>query len=210
MDTPRQRLRWACAGSPTLINMKDIPMDTDTQDLRGTTQRMGRRRLLAGLGGMAAASLLPAPALAAGSRRLVMTNLHTGESFNEVMTRGSAWHRRSLDRFRNFARDWRTGLTRDIDHRTIEILMDIQDRCGSDNPLVLVSGYRSPQTNTSLSGTAKNSLHMVGQAMDIRHPRMNTSQLHRVAIGLRRGGVGKYSRSGFVHVDCGRLRSWGS
>ena len=31
----------------------------------------------------------------------------------------------------------------------------------------------------------------------------------RAAMACRAGGVGKYSRSDFVHMDCGAVRSWG-
>ena len=81
---------------------------------------------------------------------------------------------------------------------------------GNDEPMVLISGYRSPQTNRELNGTAKNSLHMQGFARDLRQPGVSTSHLHRAAVSLRRGGVGKYSNSSFVHVDCGRVRYWGA
>jgi uncharacterized protein YcbK (DUF882 family) len=58
------------------------------------------------------------------------------------------------------------------------------------------------------TGVAKQSLHMSGQAMDIRLEDVPLSRLHDIAMKLRAGGVGYYARSGFVHIDSGKFRSW--
>ena len=76
----------------------------------------------------------------------------------------------------------------------------------------MISGYRSPQTNAFLrsrsNGVAENSLHLVGQAIDIRVPGRRLSDLRSAALSLKAGGVGYYPQSDFVHVDVGRVRSW--
>jgi uncharacterized protein YcbK (DUF882 family) len=87
-------------------------------------------------------------------------------------------------------------------------LMDISES------YMLLSGYRSPKTNAMLrsksSGVAKNSLHMKGQAADLRLKSRSVGQMAKAAACLSAsGGVGKYSRSNFVHMDCGPVRSWG-
>jgi uncharacterized protein YcbK (DUF882 family) len=78
---------------------------------------------------------------------------------------------------------------------------------------MLLSGYRSPQTNAALRarsrGVARNSLHMKGQAADLRLKTRSVSQVARAAEACASGGVGRYSRSNFVHMDCGPLRTWG-
>ena len=60
----------------------------------------------------------------------------------------------------------------------------------------LVSGYRSAGTNAWLSatteGVARNSLHTIGMAVDIRVPGLATEAVWRQAVDLRRGGVGLY------------------
>ena len=79
-------------------------------------------------------------------------------------------------------------------------------------PFHVISGYRSPQTNAALraasGGVAENSLHLLGQAIDIRIPGFKLQELYRAAVDLRGGGVGIYPGSDFVHVDIGRVRTW--
>ena len=49
---------------------------------------------------------------------------------------------------------------------------------------------------------------MQAMAIDIRVPGIPTVQLRDAALALRRGGVGYYAASDFVHVDVGRVRRW--
>ena len=79
----------------------------------------------------------------------------------------------------------------------------------------MISGYRSAATNALLrerggatSGVAPHSLHMVGQAIDIRVPGIRLERLRDAAKSLKIGGVGYYPASDFVHVDIGRVRYW--
>ena len=72
------------------------------------------------------------------------------------------------------------------------------------------SATRLPQSIDVLRtpGVAKNSLHVQGQAIDLRMPGVNTLTLRRVAHALARGGVGYYPHSDFIHIDTGRVRQW--
>lgn len=80
------------------------------------------------------------------------------------------------------------------------------------DPLHVVSGYRSPNTNEMLRrksrGVAKNSFHTRAKAVDIYMPRRSVSALHRAALSLKAGGVGYYPRSNFIHIDTGPVRTW--
>ena len=49
---------------------------------------------------------------------------------------------------------------------------------------------------------------MQGQAIDIRIAYVPLAKLRYAALPVRRGGVGYYPASDFVHVDTGRLRTW--
>jgi uncharacterized protein YcbK (DUF882 family) len=112
-----------------------------------------------------------------------------------------------------FMRDWRTGTKMKMDARTIDIMAASHRLLDVNEPYMLLSGYRSPQTNAMLrsrsSGVARNSLHLKGQAADLRLKSRSVSQMARAAASCASGGVGKYSRSNFVHMDCGPVRSWG-
>jgi uncharacterized protein YcbK (DUF882 family) len=55
---------------------------------------------------------------------------------------------------------------------------------------------------------AKRSLHMQGQALDIRLSGVDSAKVRDAALALRAGGVGYYRKSDFVHVDTGRVRHW--
>jgi uncharacterized protein YcbK (DUF882 family) len=81
-----------------------------------------------------------------------------------------------------------------------------------NEPYMLLSGYRSPETNNMLrsrsSGVAKKSLHLQGQAADLRLNSRSVSQMASAAKNCSAGGVGAYRGSNFVHMDCGQVRSW--
>ncbi len=113
----------------------------------------------------------------------------------------------------HFMRDWRTDQAKDMDLRTIDIMAASHNLLDVNEPYMLLSGYRSPQTNAMLRSrsrrVAKNSLHMKGQAADLRLSSRSVSQMAKAAMSCRAGGVGKYHRSNFVHMDCGVVRSWG-
>ncbi len=112
-----------------------------------------------------------------------------------------------------FMRDWRSNDIKSIDTRTVDIMTAAHNLMGTTEPYTLLSGYRSPKTNAMLrsrsSGVAKHSLHLNGQAADLRLGSRSVGQMSKAAIACRAGGVGRYSRSNFVHMDCGAVRSWG-
>ena len=93
-------------------------------------------------------------------------------------------------------------------------MVNIAQLIGKDEPFHIISGYRSPKSNAMLAaksgGVAKKSYHMKGMAIDIAMPGVSTDDLHKAALSLNAGGVGKYSRSGFVHIDSGPVRRWGA
>jgi uncharacterized protein YcbK (DUF882 family) len=109
-------------------------------------------------------------------------------------------------------RDHRTDETIEMDLRLLDLLHALRATLGSRRRFEVFSGYRSPATNAALleegHGVAEHSFHIVGKAIDVRLPDRSVSALRRAALRLRRGGVGYYPRSGFVHVDVGPLRRW--
>ena len=53
------------------------------------------------------------------------------------------------------------------------------------------------------------SQHLLGKAIDVRLEDVPLQRLRDDALSMRRGGVGYYPRSDFVHLDTGRVRRWG-
>lgn len=159
--------------------------------------------------------VLSSPADASASRtpwRISFRNAHTGESFNGVYRVGDKYLPDAFRKINLVMRDFRTNEVFPMDPRAIDILNQVQKRSGQNKPLEVLSGYRSPKTNAMLrsssSGVARKSMHMYGQAVDFRMPGYSTRRLRDIARGLKAGGVGFYSRSDFIHVDTGKVRSW--
>lgn len=82
------------------------------------------------------------------------------------------------------------------------------DYYGIRQPLVLTSGHRDRQRNARIEGAVRNSLHITGEAMDVRIPGVSSLQLARFGVWLGGGGVGWYPSKEFTHMDRGRLRAW--
>src|SRR5271169_5338295 len=74
-----------------------------------------------------------------------------------------------------------------------------------------LSAYRTAETNAMLArttfGVAEHSQHIVGRALDIRLESRLTDAMTK-ARAMRRGGVGWYPHSGFIHIDTGPIRNW--
>lgn len=184
-------------------------------------QTMERRGFLkAGLTLSTAAVLsatLAKPALAlpeGGTYSVSFKNEHTNESFSGVYRVGNKYLPEAFERINYVLRDFRQNEIFPIDPRAIDIVTIVHKATGSSEPYSVLSGYRSPKTNAMLrnegGGVAKHSLHMAGQAIDIRMHNVSTKRIHDLATKLHAGGVGYYSRSNFVHMDSGAFRTWGA
>jgi uncharacterized protein YcbK (DUF882 family) len=147
-------------------------------------------------------------------RRIRMVSGRTGESLDTIYWIEGEYIKEALAEITHFMRDVRNNSLHTIDRRTIDIAAASHRLMESTEPYMMLSGYRSPETNAAMRarsrGVAKNSLHMQGQAADLRLPGRSVSQIYSAATTCNAGGVGKYSRSNFVHMDCGPLRTWGS
>lgn len=175
-------------------------------------QRISRRAIL---GGMLAAPFIIRPAEAVGrSRALAMIQLHTNEKIAATYWRNGRYDRGAWRELNYFLRDWRTDDVTRIDLKALDIIHEVCERTGAKGMVEIISGYRSPKTNAMLrqasTGVAKKSYHMKGQAVDFRVPRQDTRRTYRAALAVKGGGVGLYTRSRFVHVDTGPVRTWGS
>ena len=178
------------------------------------------RRALLGAFAATAVSAAPTYALAAGFlrgggdiRRIRMYSGRTGERIDMIYWIEGKYIKDAIKEVNYFMRDWRTDSVKSIDPRTVDIMAAAHNLLDVNEPYMLLSGYRSPQTNAMLRsrsrGVAKNSLHMVGQAADLRLSSRSVNQMAKAATACRGGGVGRYSGSNFVHMDCGVVRTWG-
>ncbi|MDE2167413.1 MAG: DUF882 domain-containing protein [Alphaproteobacteria bacterium] len=177
-----------------------------------TTRRQALGLVVGAVAALIAAPAIAAPRFGADRRALAFRNLHTGESLDLVYWSDGAYHPDALDRINYLLRDFRTGEMHPIDPELLDLLVKVKARLDTNDPFEVISGYRSPATNALLrretEGVAKASLHVKGQAIDLRVAGRSLSTLHRVAVNLRGGGVGYYPRSDFVHIDVGRVRYW--
>jgi uncharacterized protein YcbK (DUF882 family) len=145
--------------------------------------------------------------------RLSLYHTHTGEHLDIVYRRGSQYVAGALDKLDRFLRDHRTGAIHHYDPRVFDLLSDLLASTGKPSGEIdIICGYRSPWSNeflrTHTVGVARNSLHMQAEAIDIRVPGVKISKLRDLALELKRGGVGYYPASNFIHVDVGRVRRW--
>ena len=141
-----------------------------------------------------------------GMRRLKITNPRTGETYDREFVQNGEYVQEAIDEFSNFARDWRTGDVKPYDPKALDIAWKVWRMLGVDTPFSLTSGYRSPKTNASLNGTAKNSYHMRGKAMDLQNSSVRPSGVQKAGMTLYAGGVGHYDT--FTHLDSGPKRNW--
>lgn len=103
---------------------------------------------------------------------------------------------------------------RQISVATLEVLCATQQAffdVGAAAPIVMHSGYRSPETNARTEGAARGSLHMQGMAVDFHVPGISMPMLYSVVrqcSGI--GGIGYYERGdgGWLHIDTGWRREW--
>ncbi len=89
----------------------------------------------------------------------------------------------------------------------VEILDAIEDKFGKKG-IILLSGYRTKDLNEIVPGAAKQSLHMLGWAADIKIQGYSSRAIKNFARKMEVGGVGYYPTMGFVHVDIGDVRYW--
>jgi uncharacterized protein YcbK (DUF882 family) len=187
-------------------------------DNNGSTG-LSRRGLLAAF---AATAVTAAPTYAnafgflkgAGDvRRIRMYSGRTGESIDTVYWIEGEYIPEVMSEITHFMRDWRNDKLMPIDNRGIDIWAAAHSLMDTDEPYMMLSGYRSPETNAMLRSrsraVARNSLHMKGQAADLRLQNRSVGQMARAASACHAGGVGKYTGSNFVHMDCGPIRLWG-
>jgi uncharacterized protein YcbK (DUF882 family) len=174
---------------------------------------MHRRKLLGlGLGVMSLAAHGVGARAAEAARTIAVANIHTGEALNATYWEAGAYVPGALDALNHVLRDHRTGDVHTMAPNLFDLVTRLRARLDSRAVVQVISGYRSPATNAALharsDGVAAHSLHMEGEAMDVRIEGIDLARLRDAAWFLQGGGVGFYPRSQFVHMDVGRIRRW--
>ncbi len=145
-------------------------------------------------------------------KTLSFKNTHTGDKLKLTYFEKGHYVKSALKEIDFMLRDYRTDDVFPIDTALLDQLHDLRLMLGVNRPFQVISGYRSPKSNARLrshsSGVAKKSLHMQGKAIDIRVEGLDIRKIRNAAVAMRRGGVGYYPKSDFVHLDTGKFRFW--
>jgi uncharacterized protein YcbK (DUF882 family) len=188
-----------------------------TQD--GVIKGRKRRFLLALLGplllGLAASPSSTESAIANGdTRTITLSNQHTNESGSFTYMVNGYYDSAALEKLNWFLRDWRLNESTKMDPKLFDIIWQVYRESGSRQPVDVLSGYRSPQTNAMLRRrsrqVAEHSQHMEGRAIDAHFVDVGTATIRDITMRLQAGGAGFYPTGGtpWVHIDSGTVRYW--
>jgi uncharacterized protein YcbK (DUF882 family) len=148
------------------------------------------------------------------TRSITMHHMHTSEDITITYKRDGQYDEAALEKLNWFLRDWRRSEQTHMDPHLIDLVWEVQREANTGQPIQVVCGYRSPETNAMLrhrsAGVARFSQHMLGHAMDFYIPGISLEKLREIGLRLQRGGVGFYPTSGspFVHMDTADIRMW--
>jgi uncharacterized protein YcbK (DUF882 family) len=145
------------------------------------------------------------------TRTISFQHTHRDDSITVTFKRNGRYDDEALKKLNYFLRDWRNDDATRMDPQLFDILWEVTRELGTDEPVRIVSSYRSPATNAMLRrrsrGVAQFSQHMLGKAIDFNINGAPVEKLREIAMRMQRGGVGFYPGS-FVHVDVGSVRHW--
>ena len=148
------------------------------------------------------------------TRTISLHHVHTGENLTITYKKNGNYDQDALNKINWIMRDWRKNQAIKMDPQEIDLLWEVHQEVGAREPINIICGYRSPDTNTMLrrrsKGVARFSQHTLGKAIDFFIPGVPLDKLRATAMRLQGGGVGYYPASGspFVHLDVGNVRAW--
>ncbi|MGO4870960.1 MAG: DUF882 domain-containing protein [Roseiarcus sp.] len=148
------------------------------------------------------------------TRTISFSNSHTNESGSFTYMVDGVYDSAVLEKLNWFLRDWRLNEPTKMDPKLFDIVWEVYRESGSTQPIDVLSGYRSPQTNAALRRrsrqVAKYSQHMEGKAIDAHFVDVSTATIRDVAMRMQAGGVGFYPTglTPWVHIDSGSVRYW--
>jgi len=168
--------------------------------------------LRAALAGIGAFRFAPARARVAWSlpRELWITRPDAQESIRTVYWADGALLPDGYCAINRIYRDLRAGAQRPIAPGLLHLNYAMQcavARFRSPRPMVLLSGFRTPQTNRLVGGVEPNA-HFAGEADDFIYPGLSFRENLQLARLFQIGGLGVYPDRGSLHKDLGRSRTW--
>ncbi len=146
------------------------------------------------------------------TRTISLYHAHRHESIEVTFRKDGYYDSAALEKLNYFLRDWRNDEETKMDPRLFDVVWEVYRAAGADEPITVLSAYRSPETNAMLRrrsrAVAEHSQHMLGKAMDTTMPEMSMEKIREIGMRMQRGGVGYYPSSNFVHLDVGNVRHW--
>jgi uncharacterized protein YcbK (DUF882 family) len=148
------------------------------------------------------------------TRTLSLFADNTKETLTVTFKRNGSFDSEGLRQLNWLLRDWRLDEPTKMDPRLFDLVWEVYREAGAREPIHVLSGYRSPQTNAALRQrsrvVAEHSQHMLGKAMDFYLPDVDMARVREIGMRLQDGGVGFYPNAYnvFVHLDVGSVRAW--
>ncbi len=148
------------------------------------------------------------------SRTIALYNIHTKETISVLYKKDGRYIPEAMVKINWALRDWRQNEPTTMDPALIDLLWEVHTELGSNEPIHVISGFRSRGTNDLLrktvGGQASESRHILGKAADVHFPDVPLKRMRYSALVRERGGVGYYPTSAipFVHLDTDRVRHW--
>lgn len=149
-----------------------------------------------------------------GTRTINIVHFKSGERVFATYAHDGRYDPDVMARIDKLFRDRTSNEVHRIDPRLIDVIYSLLNALAlpPDTQIELTSGYRTPARQAELAqkdeNAARKSLHTTGQACDIRIPGVKGKAVAEIAKTLQDGGVAYYPRTGHIHVDVGRIRTW--
>ena len=121
------------------------------------------------------------PSEAGGETRTIsLYHVHTKESLTVTYKVNGRYIPSAMSKINHLMRDWRRNETIKMDPETVDLMWELHADLGSNRPIHIICGFRSPKTNAFLKrigrNVARKSQHMVGKAIDLYFPDVSTEQ----------------------------------
>jgi uncharacterized protein YcbK (DUF882 family) len=144
---------------------------------------------------------------------LKLINANTKDEVTFQFGKNHSLRSQEVFKLNHFLKDWRTNEIKKFDAIVLNDFLKICSLCSGTSDALKVSvhsGFRSKETNEYLRRkshkVARNSMHILGKAIDFSIPGMSAQHLTKIVKANTKGGVGSYPT--FVHLDSGPQRSW--